>query len=141
MESILPLYPGIEDEQASPQETRLERPIQPIRVERVHPSHPQITNYGPGPSLPTSHSQPREPYSPTKTELESHPIRQRLSIQGDEITTGLGSAPEVPLELDRWSRPAAEELAQEVDRNAPGAMADTTIKEGDAGTFATLHEI
>ena len=146
MDPILPLSPRTEDSQASLQESRLGAPLQPISEEAPFSSsgtsHPQIeesTNCY-GPSLPTSGHPwpPKQSYSPTKTELESHPIRQRLSIQGDEIATGLGTAPEVPLEFDRGTTPTAEELAQEVDRKVPGIMADTAIKEGDAGMFATL---
>lgn len=101
----------------------------------------RASKYGNGPSSTSDEGwdleQPRTSYSPTKPELESHPIRQRLSTQGDEVTTGLGTAPEYPpLEIDRWASPTVEELVHEVDRTVPHTMADTSIKEGDAGTFA-----
>ena len=145
METLLAQYPYVEQPKSSTQETRPDRPAslaQPISVE---PS----TKYGNGPSASVSSStagdgwtySPRLPYSPSKTELESHPIRQRLSLQGDEETIGLGSAPEIPIQITSWTQPAAQELAQEVDRIDAVDMADTSIKEGDSGTFAILLRI
>jgi hypothetical protein len=111
---------------------------------------------GPNPSLPTAAAGPSslrssnlpaqlprpEPhlYSPTRAEIESHPIRQRLSLGRDEIATGYGTAPEAisenriaPLEpglLD--SRQAQEGSNQLFDAMSSEAPA---VKEGDAGTF------
>lgn len=135
MESFLPLFSQLEDDRPAQQETRLEPLSQPITAEPISK----------GPSLPTSDDgwdvQAKQPYSPTKIELESHPIRQRLSIKGDDITNGLEAAPTITSEFDSWASPAAKELAQEADREISGTMADTSIKEGDAGTFATRYNM
>jgi hypothetical protein len=110
---------------------------------------------GPNPSLPTAAGPsslrssnllaqlPRpEPhlYSPTRAEIESHPIRQRLSLGRDEIATGYGTAPEAtsknriaPLEpglLDsRQAQEGSNRLFDAMSSEAPA------VKEGDAGTF------
>ncbi|KAK4542183.1 hypothetical protein LTR36_007030 [Oleoguttula mirabilis] len=61
-------------------------------------------------------------YSPTKAEIDSHPIRQRLSVVRDDISTACGSAPEEP--------PITESTRQEPIASTD-TMADKDIKEGD----------
>jgi hypothetical protein len=74
-------------------------------------------------------------YSPTKEEIESHPIRQRLSLSRDQISSGLGTA--LPTCEDEF---VAEDLRQASEgcskRRLPdeGDMADTTEpQKGDEG--------
>ena len=79
-------------------------------------------------------------YSPTRAEIESHPIRQRLSLGRDEIATGYGSAPEATSENgsetfetglleSRQAQEGSHRLFDAMSSEAPA------VKEGDAGTF------
>lgn len=93
----------------------------------------QATAILPQPPSPTSdlEQQPTQLYSPTKAEIDAHPIRQRLSVVRDDIVTGYGSAPEPP-PITKQSRqePVAAPAPQPASTDA---MADKEIKEGDDG--------
>ncbi|KAK5125739.1 hypothetical protein LTR85_012013 [Meristemomyces frigidus] len=80
------------------------------------------------PSTSDLDQQPTQLYSPTKAEIDSHPIRQRLSVVRDDITTSYGLAPEEPptTEQSRQEPVAAPAQPAVID-----AMADKEIKEGD----------
>lgn len=90
------------------------------------------------PSAPPPYSPPHPPFSPSKTELESHPIRQRLSLlhpDAEAATTPEGSPPAISLELDSWPKPPAQTTEEEGHEETPDAtdMADSKIQKGDAG--------
>jgi hypothetical protein len=78
-------------------------------------------------------------YSPTKEEIESHPIRQRLSLSRDQISSGLGTA--LPT-CEEGYIASTEDLRQASEgcskRRLPdeGDMADTTEpQKGDEGVY------
>lgn len=93
--------------------------------------------------LPHSHSHP-EPhlYSPTRAEIEEHPIRQRLSLERDEVVTGYGTAREATSETSETAGEVGEVLLGDNNRQAHegserflDAMSSeaSNVKEGDAG--------
>lgn len=105
------------------------------------PSSPSPTpSYHPAsrPSAPPPPSPPHPPFSPSKAELESHPVRQRLSLlHSDPDTTPESSAPAISLELDSWPKPpagSAQTIEEEGHSESEAIdMADSEIQKGDAG--------
>lgn len=76
-------------------------------------------------------------YSPTRAEIDAHPITQYYRGSRDEISTGIGTAPEV--------RAKQESVATESRQEQPASstkdeMADKEIKEGDEGKFHSYHD-
>ena len=137
MEPLSPTYPNVDDVGASHQETN----AQPLETERsatamypsfTSPSHRASTSSDPsvGETSHQLHPSHYQLYSPTRFELESHPVRQRLS---EVIVTGLGSAPEDPHQAQFDS----SRQAQQGSERLFDAMAEApTVKEGDKGEFA-----
>lgn len=90
------------------------------------------------PSAPPPPSPTNPPFSPSKAELESHPVRQRLSLlHSDPDTTLEDSAPAISLELDSWPKPpagSAQTIEEEGHSESEAIdMADSEIQKGDAG--------
>ena len=140
MEPLSPIYLRIDDVWPSNQEFN----AQTLETERsAFPSSPRASPSHRGASGDlsaggTSHftHQSTQLYSPTKEEIEKHPIRQRLSDVRDHIATGLGTAPEDPHQVF-FDNHASSRQAQEGSERLFDAMSDTNnIKEGDQGMFA-----
>ncbi len=128
-------------------------------VSPIYPPEPPVYQQAPdpGPELRTDEANPGLPanssstavtsplpvhrlYSPSKHEIDTHPIVQRLSLSRDHITTGLSAtrhendddttAPDTALPDNL--RQAEQGDEQEVKEDA---MADTNnIEKGDEGT-------
>ena len=90
----------------------------------------------------TSHPLPPRPtqlYSPTQHEIESHPIRQRLSLTRDDIATGLGFAPEEPRELFESTSQTNSNSRQAQEGSARLFDTMAEVQEGDKGMFCALY--
>jgi hypothetical protein len=143
MDSIDPTYPPFsssDESTNSPSNYPRSNPSPPSTDAADRASQPTAAPSFDGwsPNLLPQPSQPHL-YSPTRAEIESHPIRQRLSLGREEIATGYGTAPEAtsengsePLEtglLDsRQAQEGSERLFDAMNSEAPA------VKEGDAGT-------
>ena len=144
MDSILPIYPPFSSSQETTasigQDELYPRPNGPSAATDAdlpssrssHPTAPSLDDHSPN-LLLQSH-----PYSPNRAEIESHPIRQRLSLVRDEILTGYGSAPEATSETredERKSRVSEFSQAQEGSERLFDAMSSEAqnVQVGDAG--------
>lgn len=92
------------------------------------------------PSKPTSPLPVHRLYSPSKQEIETHPIRQRLSIGLEHINIGIGSAlrPQEPAHLLATATPDELDLRQAEQGSQQeahiNAMADNnSVEKGDEG--------
>lgn len=80
---------------------------------------------------PASPSASVQLYSPTKTEIESHPIRQRFNIYGDNVAaSGWGSRQEES-ESAAIGESGRQEQSEQADIQEKDKM--TEVKEGDKG--------
>lgn len=122
-------YPGRDGQSAADQKPSEDCELARLVSAKQQPSHPNL--------LPQT--QPHL-YSPTRAEIESHPIRQRLSLGRDEIVTGYGTAQEATSETAGPGSASAElELsqAQEGSERLQDAMSSEApaVQPGDAGEF------
>lgn len=136
----MPIYPPLDDRK---QETA---PVEPGQVVAATAAFPSPQEASPAPSFGgTSHPlspRPTQLYSPTRQEIESHPIRQRLSITRDDIVTGLGTAPEESQDLFDSTSQTNSRQAQEGSERLFDAMSEApNVKEGDEGMFAPYNAI
>ena len=146
MDSILSIYPPFSSSQETNasigQDELYPRPNGPSAATDAdlpgsrssHPTAPSLDDHSPN-LLLQSH-----PYSPTRAEIESHPIRQRLSLGRDEILTGYGSAPEATSETredEPKSRVSEFSQAQEGSERLFDAMSSEAqnVQVGDAGRY------
>jgi hypothetical protein len=147
MDSIDPTYPPFsssDESTNSPSNYPRSNPSPPSTDAADRASQPTAAPSFDGwsPNLLPQPSQPHL-YSPTRAEIESHPIRQRLSTSRDGIVTGYGSASEPP-EQD-FSKETSEErsLAREQKQAQEGSetLFDAMSSEapapqvGDAGMY------
>ena len=156
MEPLSPIYPQNEDiYRPSNQEPNAQPPKPERSAPAMYPSFPspshQEASTSSDPSVANDytstsdwqHSSYAQLYSPTREEIEKHPIRQRLSQVRDDIVSALGSgsAPtegfqkKTALLFDNSSRQAAEGSERLFD-----AMAEVpNVKEGDKGMFVLFR--
>lgn len=144
MDSIAPSIPfvALEDTPAEEASSIAPAPVPDGEVEPL--GQPPVNTddaLANGVQLATSTSLPpasTQLYSPTKHEIDSHPIRQRLSTVRDDISTTLGSAPAADDEKDESRQ---DPQLSQPNNPLPRAMADTQVKEGDQGMFALFHQL
>lgn len=104
----------------------------------VQPSPSRASLPPRAPSL-SSPQQPTQLYSPTQTEIDSHPIRQRLSVHGDHVAaSGWGTRIEEKGSSSLGeTRQDDRDTEQGSEREIAGKM--TEVKEGDKGMFCALR--
>ena len=144
MESYSTFFPTVEDETESlrvPSPVVWGRAAEPMASERsAAPATLEPLELAIAASSGTSDlRQDPHLYSPTRSELESHPIRQRLSEVRDDILPDLNTAPEVPHIFNHWERATAPEEPR-LARDVKSSVAETEImaepvKEGDNGEY------
>ena len=76
-------------------------------------------------------------YSPTRAEIDAHPITQHYRSSRDKELTGIGTAPEVSAKQESV---ATESRQEQPASSTKDEMADKEIKEGDEGKFHSYHD-
>lgn len=152
MDSLPPLFASAQDAETSKEDVGTAMAAQPITdtepiTETTGHRDPQADPQSelaspvvaPTPINPALLHQPNDIqlYSPTKAEIESHPIRQRLSIVQDNSDTAIGAAhPDSPSPLEESN--SLRQVEEGSERPETVAMSDAP-KEGDQGMCATHH--
>ena len=147
MDPIPAIYPPTDSCNPHDQETSTVPNSQPINSARPAAATPATTFPSPNdaPSsrtsdLDLSHQRRSSPplYSPTRAEIEAHPIRQRLSTTRDDFAATWGNAREDPHTFHQFDRSASEQRQaqeEELESSVPDAMADTSTTGEQQGTF------